>query len=186
MHIPKSPKSSGGASGEVVFSSVIAVQTQLGSPSTGRPQSQPITPPSSCTMPSPSPIPSYVLGVGSIGLGLNAFFNPRGEYGRFGLPLESPKSVSANDNDAHQPGYASPLIYLKSIREITYGLALIAFQLQDNTEAVTTFAGVVSLAGLFDGVLVRAHGGPFKFKQWGHFFAFAGIAAWSLWRFKKY
>lgn len=124
-------------------------------------------------------IPAYVIGAACIGIGLNAFFNPAGEYARFGLPLEPPKTVGA----ATKNGTVSPLmIYTKSVRDLTYGLAFVALQYQRNESALTTFAGIVSVAGLVDGLVVRAYGGARKWKQWGHFFAFGAIAGWSLWR----
>ncbi|RDW70675.1 DUF4267 domain-containing protein [Aspergillus mulundensis] len=94
-----------------------------------------------------SPIPAYTLGVLSIGLGANSFLRPSEEYERFGLPRDSP---------------ASPLMYIKAIRESTYGVALIALQYQGHEDALTTVAAVVSLAALADGFLVRAHGGTLR------------------------
>ncbi|CAM1507155.1 Fc.00g067960.m01.CDS01 [Cosmosporella sp. VM-42] len=121
----------------------------------------------------PSPIPAYVLGVGSILLGLHAYISPTSEYPRFGLPLEH----SANTGDE---GYASPLMYLKAIREATYGLALVALQYQGYDGAVTTLAAVLSLAGLGDGFVVWNFGGEeLRVKAWGHWAPFVVFVIWA-------
>ncbi|ROV88663.1 hypothetical protein VMCG_10332 [Cytospora schulzeri] len=185
-----------------------------------------------------SPIHSYVLGAGSVGLGLHAFFRPRQEQTRFGLPLEPPSSTSSstfsstthpgpaasdttgaqankNNNSKNssssltgEDGTASPLIYLKGVREITYGVALIALQYQGNVAGVTTFAGVVALAAVGDGLVVWFQGGGAgeegrpegpegpeesagssgsgndkrKKKAWGHWGAAVGLGSWAAWR----
>ena len=75
------------------------------------------------------------------------------------------------------------LIYLKGIRELTYGICLIALQYQGYDAAVTTFGGVLALAGLGDGLLVWFRGGrDLRHKAFGHWAAFAGLAGWCLWR----
>lgn len=157
-----------------------------------------------------SPIHSYVLGAASVGLGLHAFFRPRQEYARFGLPLEaSPpttttttttathpgqtakdtiggaqaKNKNNNDRLTGEDGSASPLIYLKGVREVTYGVAFIALQLQDNAAGITTMAGVMALAAVGDGFLVMFHGGKDETKKaWGHWGAAVGLGSWAAWR----
>ncbi|KAL4967036.1 DUF4267 domain-containing protein [Aspergillus stella-maris] len=142
-----------------------------------------------------SPLPTYIVGTLCIALGVNAFIFPEKEYPRFGLPLEPPApasesaSASSTDstssittNDIQPRGTVSPLIYIKSVREITYGLALIALQRQGQEKAVTILAGVISLAGLGDGfvvwILVADRRGT-AINHWGTFFAFVG---WAIWR----
>jgi hypothetical protein len=112
-----------------------------------------------------SPTPAYSLGALLIGIGAHSFLRPLEEYERFGLPRES-----------------SPLMYLKAIRESTYGLALIALQHQGHDNALTTVAAVVSLAGLADGFVIRTHGGPLKWKAFGHWAFFVVVAGWAWWR----
>ncbi|KAL4877030.1 hypothetical protein BJY04DRAFT_222529 [Aspergillus karnatakaensis] len=93
-----------------------------------------------------SPLPAYLIGTLCLALGVNGLFRPEEEYPRFGLPLEPPAPAStgttitsASPNASRRTrssltstgngtGTVSPLIYLKSIREITYGLALVALQ----------------------------------------------------------
>lgn len=153
-----------------------------------------------------SPIHSYVFGTVSVGLGLHALLRPRQEYTRFGLPLEpsgpSPTntspiskdttgSSSGSSGDAGQAslslsgedGSASPLMYLKSTREASYGLALIALQYQGNSAGVTVVAGTMALAALGDGLVVWFHGGKrFRAKAWGHWGAAVGLGSWAVWR----
>ena len=72
---------------------------------------------------------------------------------------------------------------LKGIREGTYGLALVAFQYQGNEAAVTAFAAILALAGLGDGFIIWFHGGEkLRYKAFGHWFAFGGLASWAWWR----
>ncbi|KAI0164395.1 hypothetical protein GGR52DRAFT_575744 [Hypoxylon sp. FL1284] len=81
---------------------------------------------------------------------------------------------------ASDAGSASPLIYLKGIREVTYGVALVALQYLGQEQAVTVMAGVMSLAGLGDGVIVRLCGGPeFRGMAFGHWGAGIGLVAWA-------
>ncbi|KAI1400031.1 hypothetical protein F4819DRAFT_386504 [Hypoxylon fuscum] len=120
---------------------------------------------------------AYVLGAGSVFLGLHCFIRPKKEYGRFGLPLESPPQQKGTAD----VGSVSPLIYLKGIREITYGLALGVLQYQGQDDAVTTIAGIISLAGLGDGIVIWLNGGDeFKHMAFGHWGSFVALAVWSL------
>ncbi|KAL3464843.1 hypothetical protein BJX64DRAFT_286030 [Aspergillus heterothallicus] len=112
-----------------------------------------------------SPVPAYTIGALSLGLGAHSFLRPSEEYERFGLPRES-----------------SPLMYVKAIRESTYGLALIALQHQGHDDALTTLAAVVSLAGLADGILIWTHGGLLRQKAFGHWAFFVLVAGWVWWR----
>ncbi|KAL4947126.1 hypothetical protein BDW69DRAFT_178994 [Aspergillus filifer] len=137
-----------------------------------------------------SPLPTYIIGTLCIALGVNGFTSPEKEYPRFGLPLEPPAPESASsrtstlnaNTTAQLRGTVSPLIYIKCVREITYGLALIALQYQGQEKATTTLAGVISLAGLGDGFVVWIFGGErigTAINHWGTFIALAG---WAFWR----
>ncbi|PYI01637.1 hypothetical protein BO78DRAFT_245603 [Aspergillus sclerotiicarbonarius CBS 121057] len=129
-----------------------------------------------------SPILAYVLGTLCLALGINAISRPASEYPRFGLPFES-TAVPTHANDTPPPGAVSPLMYLKGIRETSYGLALIALQYQGQETALTTLAAILALAALADGLLVWTHGGDtLKMKAFGHWLAFVGFAGWSWWR----
>lgn len=138
-----------------------------------------------------SPIHAYAIGAVGIGLGLHACLRPRQEYPRFGLRLESAQpphprekaSIATPEKSNPDAGSVSPLIYLKAIRESSYGLALIGLQLQDNAAGVTTVAACVALAALGDGFVVWYHGGrEARRKAWGHWAAFVGLAGWTGWR----
>ncbi|KAI0474057.1 hypothetical protein GGR56DRAFT_650121 [Xylariaceae sp. FL0804] len=151
-----------------------------------------------------SPIPAYVLGTACCGRGLMGLIAPRDEYSHVGLPLEATASRSLDsnpssidpkqeeeplpeseqhddddDDDDNNNGYASPLIYFKGIREITYGAALVALQLQGQERALTTFAAILSLARLGDGLVVWKHGGEaLRWKAWGHWITGVGFLGW--------
>ncbi|KAI2769392.1 hypothetical protein F4815DRAFT_450743 [Daldinia loculata] len=109
-------------------------------------------------MPSPSPILVYVIGAGS---------NP----------------AHRRKHNTGDEEYASPVLHLKGIRETTYGLALGALQYHGYDDAVTIMTGVMSLAGLGDGIVVWLYGGDEARREaFGHWGAFATLAGWSLWR----
>ncbi|KAI1390026.1 uncharacterized protein F4822DRAFT_400560 [Hypoxylon trugodes] len=138
-------------------------------------------------MPSAPPVPAYFLSAGTVVLGLHCFLRPRQEYGRFGLPLEQAAASTKKKRDSSSTtageGTVSPLIHLKGIREITYGLALAALKYQGHDDAVTAVAGVVSLAGLGDGIVILLNTGEeFRHKAFGHIGFGIVIGGWSLWR----
>ncbi|KAI3396966.1 hypothetical protein diail_11366 [Diaporthe ilicicola] len=122
------------------------------------------------------PLLAYILGIGLLLLGLHAFIRPRQEYPRFGLPLEHAQPGSKAQSH-------SPLVFLKGIREATYGLALVVLQYQGNVGAVTTFAAILALAALGDGFVVWLNGGrELRRKAFGHWFAFVLLGGWAAWR----
>ncbi|KAL3440068.1 hypothetical protein BJX65DRAFT_291208 [Aspergillus insuetus] len=144
-----------------------------------------------------SPLPTYCIGTLCLALGVNGLFRPEAEYPRFGLPLEQPASTnttttaSSSRSTSTRPspsptgnstGTVSPLIYLKSIREITYGLALVALQYEGEERAITTLAAVISLAGLGDGFVVWNFGGERKGTALNHWGTFVGLLGWAAWR----
>lgn len=124
--------------------------------------------------------PTYIVGTLCVALGLNCFLRPFNEYPRFGLPLEaSPATSTANSKPS---GSISPLVYLKGIREASYGLALMVLQYQGQEQAVTSVLAIMSLAGLVDGFVVWNHGGELKTKAVGHWASFVGLLGWAWWR----
>lgn len=140
-----------------------------------------------------SAAPSYALGLVCLAMGVNNFLRPFQEYGRFGLPLEPPPpSIYRPPNNASPSrlertkvpeGAPSPLIYIKGIRESTYGLAFIALQYKKQDAAVTILAAIVSLAGLGDGLVVWMYGGEkLRKKAFGHWATFIGFVGWAMWR----
>ncbi|UNI20482.1 hypothetical protein JDV02_006563 [Purpureocillium takamizusanense] len=154
-----------------------------------------------------SPLPSYLFGTAFLGLSLSAILAPRREYARFGLPLETTTTTSSStparviinhnnnnnnnsgsgsDGSDGSDGFASPLMYLKGIRELTYGAALLALQWQGNEPAVTTLVGVLAFAALGDGCVIWAHGGEaLRGKAWGHWLPGLGFLGWAAWRWRR-
>ncbi|KAH7241590.1 hypothetical protein BKA59DRAFT_478853 [Fusarium tricinctum] len=123
-----------------------------------------------------SSIPSYILGGACVGRGIMALFSPRKEYGHVGLLLEP----SRNTNET---GAVSPLMYFKGLREISYGLTLMALQWQSNESAVTTFSAILSLVRIGDGLVVWMHGGDeLRYKAAGHWITGLGFIGWVIWR----
>ncbi|KAH8899832.1 hypothetical protein GQ53DRAFT_202917 [Thozetella sp. PMI_491] len=128
-----------------------------------------------------SPLPTYAVGGLSLGLALHGLIFPRAEYRRFGLPLERPKGAPVKGQEPE--GIVSPLIQLKGLRELAFGLSLIALQYQGNDAAVTTVLAVISTSGLGDGIIVWAYGGDeFRSKVFGHWGAFVVLLGWACWR----
>ena len=139
-----------------------------------------------------SPWPAYILGASTIALSLHCVIAPRKEYPRYGLPFETPqaaataanKNKSSNLSTAVAPGAISPLIYLKGIREASYGAAFIAFQYQGNYAGVTTMAGIMGLAAIADGVLVWLYGGEDgRPKAFGHSVVGSMTVGWAAYRY---
>ncbi|KAE8327218.1 hypothetical protein BDV39DRAFT_205072 [Aspergillus sergii] len=133
-----------------------------------------------------SPIPAYVLGTLTLSLGCNALARPGPEYPRFGLPFESAASLASthgNNKRTLPPGAVSPLMYIKGIREMSYGLTLLALQYYGQETAVTIFAAVCALVGLADGFVVWANGGKaLRMKAFGHWITCLGFGGWACWR----
>ncbi|QMW46853.1 hypothetical protein COH20_001970 [Aspergillus flavus] len=133
-----------------------------------------------------SPIPAYALGTLTLALGCNALARPGPEYPRFGLPFESaasPASTHGNNKRTLPPGAVSPLMYIKGIREMSYGLTLLALQYYRQETAVTIFAAVCALVGLADGFVVWANGGKaLRMKAFGHWITCLGFGGWAWWR----
>ncbi|KAI0382811.1 hypothetical protein F5Y04DRAFT_44130 [Hypomontagnella monticulosa] len=129
-----------------------------------------------------SPYPAYVLGTACLGRGLMALVSPREEYGHVGLPLESqvttvPTPPSPDSSPIN--GSASPLMYFKGIREISYGATLVALQFQENESAVTTVAAILSLVRLGDGLVVWLWGGDkLRYRAMGHWITGVGFLGW--------
>ncbi|RSL56267.1 hypothetical protein CEP53_006851 [Fusarium sp. AF-6] len=126
-----------------------------------------------------SSIPSYVLGGACVGRGLMALYSPRKEYGHVSLPLES----SATHLTGLEAGGVSPLMYFKGLREISYGLTLMELQRQGNEDAVTTFAAILSIVRIGDGLVVWLKGGEeLKWRAMGHWITGVGFVGWVIWR----
>lgn len=122
---------------------------------------------------------TYFFGTSALLIALHCFLRPRQEYGRFGLPLESAQPNAKTQRH-------SPFVFIKGSREVTYGLTLIVLQYQGKVDAITTFAAIISLAALVDGLVVWFNGGQeFKHKAFGHLFAFVVIVGWVAWRTRQ-
>ncbi|KAF0643413.1 hypothetical protein FPSE5266_05199 [Fusarium pseudograminearum] len=123
-----------------------------------------------------SSIPSYVLGAACVSRGTMALLSPRAEYGHVGLLLEPGKTPS-------ETGYVSPLMYFKGIREMSYGMTLVALQWQGNESAVTAFSAILSIVRIGDGLVVWLNGGDqLRYKAAGHWITGLGFAGWVIWR----
>ncbi|KAE8153696.1 hypothetical protein BDV25DRAFT_136635 [Aspergillus avenaceus] len=126
-------------------------------------------------------VPVYLVGSLCVALGLNCFARPAHEYERFGLPLES--ATPTRRRTTPDLGIVSPLIYLKGIREVTYGLTLIGLQFWGVATGVTVALAAFSLAGLGDAVVVWRYGGnQLRNKALGHGVTFVGMMGWAWWR----
>ena len=140
-------------------------------------------------MASTSSLPVNIVGGICVGLGINCLISPRAEYTRFGLPLEpsQPEATAGNKklpgSESSSDGAVSPLMYMKGIRELTYGIALIALQYQGLYTGVTTFLAVCSLAGLGDGIVIWFwKDNKLKSKAFSHWSFFVAVAGWAAWR----
>ncbi|KAH8672380.1 hypothetical protein BGZ61DRAFT_459221 [Ilyonectria robusta] len=134
-----------------------------------------------------SPIPAYALGAACFGRGVMGVLSPREEYGHVGLPLESHICTSppATADGGSTSGFVSPLMYFKGIREISYGLTMMALQRQGNEDALTTVAAVLTLVRFGDGLVVWLYGGEkLRFRAWGHWITSAGFLGWVMWRWR--
>lgn len=138
-----------------------------------------------------SPSTTYFVGLGSLGLALHAFLRPRDEYPRFGLPLAPARDANTKAGPAGQvpaPGPVSPFIYVKGLRELSYGLLLIALQRQGDVAGVTTVLGVAAAVALGDGLVVWFHGGgELRHRAAGHWGGCLLLGSWAAWRaFRSY
>ncbi|OTA60766.1 hypothetical protein K449DRAFT_435169 [Hypoxylon sp. EC38] len=124
---------------------------------------------------------AYIFGTACFSRGVMGVVSPRKEYSNIGLPLESYATATSPTAHHDDPGsgFASPLMYFKGIREISYGLTLIALQRQANEVGLTTFAAILSLVRFGDGLVVWFHGGDeLRYKAWGHWITGAGFLVW--------
>lgn len=135
-----------------------------------------------------TPYVSYALGATCALRGVMAITSPRDEYAHMGLPLEpkaptnTPPTMTKEKNDSE--GSASPLVYLKGLREVSYGLTFMAFQQQGHVEAITVFAAIVSLVRFGDGLVVWLKGGKERYRAWGHWIPGFGCLGWAIWRWR--
>ncbi|KAM0498253.1 hypothetical protein ACHAP8_006337 [Fusarium lateritium] len=119
-----------------------------------------------------------ILGAACVGRGIMALFSPRAEYGHVGLLLEPGKKSS-------KTGSVSPLMYFKGIREMSYGMTLMALQWQGNESAVTTFSAILSVVRIGDGLVVWMNGGDeLRYKAVGHWITGLWFAGWVIWRLR--
>ncbi|KAH7139671.1 hypothetical protein B0J13DRAFT_66556 [Dactylonectria estremocensis] len=131
-----------------------------------------------------SPIPAYILGTACASRGVMALLSPREEYHHMGLPLESHAAASPSSTIGNS-GSASPLMYFKGIREISYGLMMVALQRQRNEAALTTVAAVLAVVRFGDGLVVWLYGGEkLRYKAWGHWITSVGFLGWITWRWR--
>ena len=139
-----------------------------------------------------SSIPSYLLGTIFTASGIISFVPPSTEYQTFGFPLPTSTSIPIHHlSDTKPPSSArtpppaptiSPYVYAKGMRDLTYGLTYFIFQLHGQVSAITTFTGIVCIAGFVDGLLVWRFGGGLRGKAKEHFAAVVVLGSWAGWR----
>ncbi|KAK6953485.1 hypothetical protein Daesc_005790 [Daldinia eschscholtzii] len=128
-----------------------------------------------------SPLSSYILGTACFARGLMAIFSPEAEYNNVGLPsdIDTEDPPLKNQHDESSTIFTSPLMYFQGIREMSYGLTLVALEWQGNATAVTTFAAVLSLVRFGDGLVVWFNGGDkLKYKAIGHWVTGLSFLGW--------
>ena len=128
-----------------------------------------------------SSIPVYLLSGICVAIGAHCFISPKGEYERFGIPLEGLHAGSGDKkvSSSTAAGTVSPLMYVKGARELCFGLNFAALQYQGLYAAVTTSLAVYSLAALIDGFVIWSR---YPQKAVGHLAFGVGFAAWAAWR----
>lgn len=135
-----------------------------------------------------SSIPAYFLGTACVSRGLLAILSPRKEYAHVGLPLEPQDASTAvsTEYDGSSKGSVSPLMYFKGIREVSYGLMMVALQYQGNDSALTSIVTILSLARLGDGWVIWNNGGEeLRHRAGGHWATGLGFLGWAIWRIVK-
>jgi hypothetical protein len=144
--------------------------------------------------------PSYLIGTATVGVGLMCFASPGRAYKLFGLPLNSPttqpsKFAEISPDKTHPaaastaisgPPTPSPYLYAMAVRQLSFGLALVAFEATGNTDAVATMAAAMCLMGAVDGWIVWKYGGELQNKAWNHWNGTIISGAWYLLRFGSF
>ncbi|KAL4994497.1 hypothetical protein BDV10DRAFT_188937 [Aspergillus recurvatus] len=108
--------------------------------------------------------------------GIRTFIHPGGQYYELGVPREG------SDNPrAHGAGGISPLIYVKGIRELGYGAALLTLQRLHDTAGLRVLLLIGALMSLADAGVVLVFGrGNYQMVAFHLLFAvYLGAAWWT-------
>jgi hypothetical protein len=98
---------------------------------------------------------TLLVPVGIIAVGINFILNPVGASAAYGIPIHDPASF--------------PFMWIKGIRDIFSGLAILAFLLRGDRRATATLYAIAIFIPICDGLVILAHIGfaPPMFIHWG-------------------
>jgi len=90
-----------------------------------------------------------------VGLGLNFILNPVGASAGFGIPIHDPA--------------AFPFMWIKGIRDIFAGVAVLTFLLRGDLRTTATIYSIAVFIAIGDGFVILSHLGfaPPIFMHWG-------------------
>ncbi|KAL5042151.1 hypothetical protein BDW71DRAFT_190599 [Aspergillus fruticulosus] len=93
------------------------------------------------------------VGTALILRGVRCFIQPGSQYYEFGIPREG-----SDNRQPHSGGSISPLIYVKGIRELGYGVALVNLQRLHDEGGLRVLLWIGALMSLADGGVVLVFG----------------------------
>jgi hypothetical protein len=98
---------------------------------------------------------ALLVPVGIIAIGINFILNPIGASAAYGIPIHDPT--------------AFPFMWIKGIRDIFSGLAILPFLLRGDRRTTATLFAIAIFIPLSDGLVILAHLGfaPPIFIHWG-------------------
>ena len=98
---------------------------------------------------------ALVVLIAIIAVGINFILNPIGASAAYGIPIHDPASF--------------PFMWIKGIRDIFSGLAILAFLLRGDRRATATLYAIAIFIPICDGLVILAHIGfaPPMFIHWG-------------------
>jgi hypothetical protein len=98
---------------------------------------------------------ALLVPVGIIAIGINFILNPIGASAAYGIPIHDPT--------------AFPFMWIKGIRDIFSGLAILPFLLRGDRRTTATLFAIAIFIPLSDGLVILAHLGfaPPIFMHWG-------------------
>jgi hypothetical protein len=111
---------------------------------------------------------TLVIPVAIIGIGANFILNPVGASTAYGIPIHDPS--------------AFPFMWVKGIRDIFSGLAVLSFLLRGDRRATAILFALATLIPIGDGLVILAHLGfaPPIYIHWGTALYMAIVAAFLL------
>ena len=116
---------------------------------------------------------TLTVPVGIIAIGINFIFNPVGASSAYGIQIDDPKSF--------------PFMWIKGIRDIFSGLAILPFLLGGNRKTTTALFAIAVFIPFCDGLVILAHSSfaaaPLLI-HWGTGF-YMMVVSYLLWRKTK-